>query len=204
MALASYSDLKAAIRNWCEDRADVDPVVADFIALSEAHFNLELRCREMTALATLGPNPTDGKHYLPIDFEAVRRVVDPVNPERRLAYISPDKAVARYNTTTGNSSAYSIIGSELATYPKAAGNVSLLYYQKIPALSDVNTSNWLLVKYPNLYLEAGQMEAARYFKWSDELAIASARVAQMIDRLAEDDESAQYAAADRVNEGVNP
>ncbi len=38
----------------------------------------------------------------------------------------------------------------------------MIYYGKIPALSNQNTSNWLLVKAPDLYLYGSLVHAAPY------------------------------------------
>ena len=56
--------------------------------------------------------------------------------------------------SSGTSEAVTVSGSSLRIIPPgdASYNVTLRYRQKVPALSDSNTSNWVLESHPNAYL----------------------------------------------------
>jgi hypothetical protein len=43
------------------------------------------------------------------------------------------------------------------------------YYKKIPALSDSNTSNWLLAKSPAMYLYGALVQSAPYLRDDDRI-----------------------------------
>lgn len=45
-----------------------------------------------------------------------------------------------------------------------SGSVAGILYRNIPALTSGNTTNWLLTKYPTVYLYQGLAEAATYLK----------------------------------------
>lgn len=69
------------------------------------------------------------------------------------------------------------------------------YYVKVPALSDSNTTNWLLTSNPDLYLFAGLEACAKYLR-DPEGAMAWAAQAQgIIDTLN------SISAADQISGG---
>ena len=152
MALATYSDLKTAIAAWLV-RDDLTTRIPDFVALAEARINRELRCREMVTDLV---GTTDSQTIsVPDDFiEVVRFVLDTTN-DKMLEYRSIEDAHAR---TAGSGSVepsyFTIFGSYFVMYPPPGTEYTYAigYYAKVPALSDTNTTNWLLTKAPDLYL----------------------------------------------------
>ena len=46
--------------------------------------------------------------------------------------------------------------------PDGSYGVELLYYQRVPALSDSNTTNWLLTEAPDVYLYGSLVHSAPY------------------------------------------
>ncbi len=158
MAIDSFASLKSSIAAWAV-RTDFTAVIPDFITLAESLFNngdakMEvepLRLREMETAAT--STPSSGDITLATDFLEMRRVTLQSNPKRVLEYAPPDWLDGAYTTTTsGDPSFYTIVGSTLSIRPTSTSSLQYLYYAKIPALSDSNTTNWLLTKSPNAYL----------------------------------------------------
>ena len=99
---------------------------------------------------------------LPSNFLEMRRVVVNVSPQRPISLIAPDWATISYSGLSGTAWGYTIIGSTLAAFPQASDTMTLVYYAKIPALSDTNTTNWLLTDRPQIYLYGALLEAAPY------------------------------------------
>lgn len=161
MALANYSDLQAAIANWLDGRDDLTATIPDFIALCEARLNRSLRCREMEDTETLVPS--SGVCTLPTDFIEARQVKTVGSPVCVLEAVTPDYADNEYPTatSTGYPNYYSISGASLRTHPPSTASITLIYYQKIPALAS-SATNWLLTKAPGAYLYGSLMEAAPY------------------------------------------
>jgi hypothetical protein len=58
----------------------------------------------------------------------------------------------------------------LVPTPDTGYTGELTYYGKITALSDSNTSNWLLAYAPDLYLYGALLEATPYLKDDERLA----------------------------------
>jgi hypothetical protein len=76
---------------------------------------------------------------------------------------------------SGKPSYYTIVGTqiEVIATPDTGYTGELTYYAKIPALSDSNTSNWLLAYAPDLYLYGALLEAAPYLKDDERLPVWS-------------------------------
>lgn len=203
MTITSYLELKTAITNWFEDRSDLAAYADEFIDLAEAFFNLELRCREMEAVTDLVP--ASGVCVLPADYLEYRRVVEKASTRRSLSFIAPDAAEARYSSrNAGPACHFTIIGSGLHVFPQPSNNIELTYYQKVPALSGANTSNWLLARLPNLYLHACLMYAAEFIRDDDKIALETQFVRTWATKLNELDARANYANAGIVLSGATP
>jgi len=158
MALTTYTELKAAIADYAA-RSDLTTQIADFITLAETMFNHgddengfpPLRVREMETTTT--STPSSGSITLDTDFLEMRRVTSVDDPRRVLEYAPPEWIDLAYPTSdTGYPSFYTIIGSSLIVRPVGSSDIAYTYYEKIPALSGSNATNWLLTKSPNAYL----------------------------------------------------
>src|SRR6185503_2733971 len=72
------------------------------------------------------------------------------------------------NTTqlTGCPRFFSVVGGEFQFFPapSQAYNAELTFYQRIPALSASNSTNWLLTLNPDAYLYGSLLQAAPYLK----------------------------------------
>lgn len=201
MPFSTATELKAAVQSWL-DRSDYSTVADDMILLAEGHFNLELKAREMVEQVSLAP--TSGVCTLPSDFLGVIRVVGESTPRCLVTQMGSSIVDKKHDSSIGGLPAtYTIIGNELHTFPQSSVNIELTYWEKIPPLAS-NSSNWLLAKYPNLYLEACMLEAHRYFPNSGDLSLASARVSNMIDRINGQSMIEELADATKVNYDYSP
>lgn len=162
MALANYSDLKSAVADWLV-RSDLTSRIPDFIALAEARINRELRVREMIATET--GTVSSQTLAIPSDFvEALRFTLDTAS-DIPLEY-RPFEDAERRNAgnSSGQPAMFAVVGSEFRLYPTPDSDYTytLDFYQRVPALSDTNTTNWLLTKAPDLYLFGALAEAAPF------------------------------------------
>jgi hypothetical protein len=172
MALTTFSDLKSAAADWI-NRADLTAVIPTFITLAEAKFNRELRLRDMLVRA----EATTSNEFVavPADFlenYSLELNMAQIGPQQALGFIGPLEAkVLKANKITGLVRFYTIIDGafELLPAPTTDTDVILTYYQKIPALSDTATTNWLLTKSPDLYLYSTLLEAAPYLRDDDRM-----------------------------------
>lgn len=160
MGLANFSELKASVASWLM-RDDLTAQIPDFITLCETRNNMRLRVREMEATATLTIG-SDSTFTLPTDFIEPRRVLSNVDPVSPLFPITLD--LASTYSTSGYPYYYAIKGSSLRVYPPNTANITLDYWQAIPALSTGNPTNWLLTKVPAVYLWGTCLMAAPFLE----------------------------------------
>lgn len=193
MAITTYSELKTAIANWL-NRDDLTSVIPDFIALAETDFNRKLRTRQMIVRATA--TLADQYISLPSDFLEIDGYIQlNSSPPRKLTPVSPEQMQIerrRKGDVPGIPDTFTVIGDalEVNATPNQSFEIEMAYFQKVPALSATNTSNWLLQKHPDLYLYGALMQAANYI-WEDErLALMSAAYGQLLERIAEEDRNA--------------
>jgi len=179
MALdGTYSGLQASVADWL-NRADLTTQITDFIALGEARVNRVLRVLQMETFST-GASSTSAQGFgtvgFPTDWLQTRtlRLANPTRGQQLLEYVGEEELDdLQTQGLTGNTRYYTIINGEfqLLPAPSASVNYVLRYYAKIPALSVSNTSNWLLLKSPDLYLYSSLLGAEAYLKDDERLTI---------------------------------
>jgi hypothetical protein len=175
MALDTFAGLKATIADYL-NRDDLTSVIPSFITIAEAKFNRKLRTRQMVKRAN-GQIETAFFAY-PSDWLQAKEFQLNTNPIVRLQFVTEaygDELKSNRYVSTGQPVYYTITGTQLEFIPTPDSTYSaeLTYYAKIPALSDSNTSNWLLAYAPDLYLYGALLEAAPYLKDDERLAVWS-------------------------------
>jgi hypothetical protein len=181
MALGTYALLQSAVADWAA-RADLSPRMADYITMAESRFNRELRVRQMETEATV--TMTAGTGTLPTDFLAMKRVTYQGDPVRELYYQTPAYLQDAYpDTTASDPVVYTLEGLSIKVRPITSTSVKVLYWQKIPALADDATTNWLLTAHPDLYLAATLAEVAQWEPDIPDAARYEARTVELIERV---------------------
>lgn len=168
--ITDYTTLKEAVADWL-NRADMTAQIPVFIQLAEAKFNRELRVRDM--LARSESSSDEGYIPMPADFlQEYSMKLEAATPHQEISYVGADDAKKIKATgLTGEVRYYSIVGNtfELIPDPAEQVDVEMIYYAKIPALSDSATTNWLLTKSPDLYLYGTLLETVPYLKDDERL-----------------------------------
>ena len=151
-AIATYSDLVAAIRDHLMDSAYSNDAIDRGIRFAEAHFNRELRTPEMEskiAVTIAGELTT-----LPDDFLSLRSLYEVGTPSFPLKSMSPSGLIYTYGQQSGTPLAYAIEGRQLRVAPVGSATLGMDYYARIPALTLGSPNNWLLTTHPGLYFHA--------------------------------------------------
>lgn len=164
MAITTYAELQTAIGDWL-NRADLDQKIPDFIRLAESTLNDVLRQADMVTQST-GITITAGRATLPQDaLEVVYAQVGSAEDEP-LEQISPQQLTMLRRTRTrdaANPRFFAIIGRQIVVTPTpSSGTLDLDYYQRIPALTTSNTTNWLLTDAPHVYLYTSLLHATPF------------------------------------------
>ena len=164
MAITTYAELQTSIANWL-NRDDLTTVIPDFISLTEASINRDLRHYKMINRvdATL-----DSRYVqMPADWIETVRFGITSGTTYRIELISRDDMLEyrqNNNDTSGIPRFYANIGDTIEVFPTpdADYQMQLQYYAKTPALSASNASNWLLSTAPDIYLYGSLIQAAPY------------------------------------------
>jgi hypothetical protein len=164
MALTTYAELKASIADWL-DRDDLTNVITDFITLAEHQMEREIRHYKM--IERSAANLDSRYSAVPADWLQTIRFGITSADTYRLEMVSIDDIITKRERsldTVGRPKYYAHVGDlfELYPTPDKAYATELVYYQKIPALSASNTSNWLLDVAPDAYLYGSLLQAAPY------------------------------------------
>jgi len=172
MALDTFAGLKTTIADYL-NRDDLTSIIPSFIALAEAKFNRKLRTRQMVKRATA---TIDTQYFAyPSDWLQAKQFVLNTDPITYLEFVTnfqSDEIRQTASNAPGKPKYYTIVGSQLEVTPTPDTSYTgeLTYYGKITALSDSNTSNWLLLYAPDLYLYGALLEATPYLKDDERLA----------------------------------
>lgn len=182
MAVGTYAELKTALGNWLAKTYD-DERLVEFIALGEAVLNRRLRIREMETSADLSLTASTQTVALPTRYVAMRRLTLDGTPVRKLQFMPPIDFWTKWvSTTTSKPKAFTIEGENIVfgPIPDTTYTGKILYWASFAVLSDSNTTNGLLTKYPDAYLQAAMVEAMT-FKAEEQGVIAwSARLERTI------------------------
>lgn len=182
MAISTYSELQTACANWLS-RVDLTSRIPEFIALAEAKIQRTLRVRQMEERSTA--TATEWMS-LPTDYLEMRNVKLTGTPNVELTLISPGQADGLYTSASDKPMFYVLQANQLRLVPApdaATYTVEMIYFKKIPALSDTNTTNWLLTDAPDAYLYGTVTEALVMVQDDGRAAGASAAFARVIEDL---------------------
>ncbi len=191
MALDTYSALKASVADFL-NRDDLSNQVADFVTLAEAQINRDVRHWRMETRAT---TTLDARYVaLPTDWvETIRLVAD--DNYRALQLLSTDQLErARPGASAGAPQYYAHTAGQIELFPVPGESYTgeLLYYAKIDALSDSNTSNWLLSDSPDIYLYGSLIQSAPFLRDDERIAVWAAFYSAAVTRLNAAGAAAKY------------
>lgn len=166
LAFQTRDELINAINDWM-DRADLTGSAPAMIALCEARLRRELRPLSIETIT--GIAVADGAAALPADFDYMRTVIYDGNP---VDEVSPE--IGRQYGTGSIPRGYSLEAGALKTWPAITGTVTIIYQTRLPALSDANQSNELLLEHPDVYFFGSMMFAEGYLENDSRAALFKA------------------------------
>jgi len=199
MAITTYAELKSSITDFL-NRDDLDTVAPDFITLAEADLSRKVRHWRMEGRATA---EIDTQYSaIPADFLEVITFHVTSGNLRPLELISQAEMLQRrYENldTSGKPAYYALTAGEIEVYPTPDGTYTteLYYYKRISALSDGNTSNWLLEYFPDAYLYGSLVHSAPYLKDDARLQLWAALYEQAIASINRESEATKFGGSGR-------
>lgn len=185
MSIATRSELITSVGNWLH-RDDLAAVIPDFITLVEMRVNRRLRTAEMVSLAQVDTQAGVSTVSVPSDLLELINIEVQGSPNASLQVVTPSILNGKYSSDNqGKPCVFAQIGSDykLAPTPDAIYTLDVNYYAKVPALTDANTTNWLLTNYPDIYLYGCLVEAKAYIKDQKNLPTWTAALQEGIKEL---------------------
>ena len=172
----NYSELKTNIANYL-NRSDLTGQMDMFIDNVEGELNRRVRTKEMIKRATATADaqylslPTDWLEGINVEIAS-----NNFSPLFQQSVESLDVYRKSINNSTGQPVYYAFVDStiELAPTPDSSYTLQLTYYSKVDALSDSNTSNFVLANHPDVYLYGALKHASIYLMEDDRVAMFSA------------------------------
>lgn len=182
MAITTYAELQTAIGDWL-NLADLDQKIPDFIRLAESTLNDVLRSADMVTQST-SIAITSGRATLPADALEIVYAQVASSEDEPLEQITPQQLTMLRRTRTRNAANprfYAIVGRDIVVTPTpASGSLDLDYYQRLPVLSDSNTTNWLLTDSPHIYLYTSLLHATPFLMDDARYAVFNNTVSQQV------------------------
>ena len=196
MSITTYSELKSNIADWLL-RDDLTSVIPTFISLAESQINRDIRDHRMVKRATA---EVDTKYFLkPSDWLETIRFQLNTTPIATLLFVTPDQASEEQIkfTASGKPKYFTNVGTqiEVVPTPDAVYTGELMYYAKVPALSDSTTENWLLSSAPDIYLYGTLMQAAPYLNDDGRIAVWQGLYRQGVETLKLQDERSRIGSS---------
>lgn len=170
MALGTLPGLKTGLADLL-NRPDISSeALSNFVTLAESQMNRRLRCRKMVSRFYAAVPASSEFVALPDDFIGPLDMMTGGDPMRRLKYLEPDSLanVKAANRFCGGECTkyYSIVGNTLRFLPLPPSDmtVELVYWARVPALTDAAPTNWVLTDHPDVYLYGSAIQACIYLK----------------------------------------
>lgn len=174
------------------NRQDLTAVIPDFVVLATTRIQRDMaRVKHPYMINRAQASVIDNYIPLPTDFVAVYQLMDQ-DTSVALEYISPDQSksiqsqgwsgtttqsavMPPYASPAGPIYYYTIIGNRFRIYPPpgqaSPDLLDLWYYARLNPLNNSTTTNWVLSRYPDLYLYGSLLHTAPYLKEDDRITV---------------------------------
>ncbi|HAH10222.1 MAG TPA: hypothetical protein DCL48_08985 [Alphaproteobacteria bacterium] len=162
--ITSYATLKTEVGAYYGNRSDIAAKAAGFIQLAEAEINAYLRVNPMQAVTTL----TAASSVVTLPSGAVKahtiRQTETNKPKINWTDIATIENYLSEISETGQPEWAAEVDGTIYLAPAPANGVTfrVTYLAGVPALSDSATTNWLLLKRPDIYLWGALEQASLY------------------------------------------
>ena len=193
MSIANYSELKTAVANWL-NRSDLTTYIPDFVTLGEAMIYRELRINAMET--ALNVTISSGVAAAPSDYVELKHAYLDGAPTRYLKRKDARFIYEKYPVRSSDSRPAFIAkeGSNFifGPYPDSAYTVKGIYYARLEALSDSNTTNWFTTNAPDILLYASLMSAEPFLKNDSRLLVWGSLYENIKDDIQREENNEQF------------
>jgi hypothetical protein len=178
--IGTYSQLQAAIADFLL-RQDLTATIPTFIRLAEAQIARDLRDWRMEKRSVFAFD--DGLEDLPADWIETIRVQVVGSGEVRHVGHSEMMDLKRDTQLQGEPYYFTHQAGKLELYPIPNAEGELVYFSKVPALSDAEPTNWLLTDAPDVYLYGALIHSAPFLQEDERIQVWSQLYAAAVGNL---------------------
>jgi hypothetical protein len=196
--LSNFTDFKATIRKWIDRQSIPDDVVQGWIRMAELRADRELMVKEGVARDTVTMSSNSVKlpdDWIQTEYLRYAPAAGSANPDIRngktLQFRSNEQFWQLQNDVDNSdhlAAIYTIVGDVLYLNPAIAPTdltvLEIGYYAKVPPLA-LNTSNWLLDNYSDLFLYATLANSGMYLVEDDRVPLWQTVATDMINKANE-------------------
>lgn len=163
MAITTYAELKTAIADFL-NRDDLGAVASTFISLAEAQIDRDVRHWRQEKRVEVVPD--EQYENLPHDFIEFQDLNLNDGTGLQLVSTAEMQSLKRNSQESGKPLYFRSTADQIEFYPVPNGDytLSLHYYARVPALTDADPSNWVLVYAPDIYLYGALIHSAPYLQ----------------------------------------
>jgi hypothetical protein len=209
MAIDTYAKLQSEILDTL-DRTDLVADVTEFtpgtiegavqraISKAERRIIRRLRTREFETSSSISTVSGTETISIPSDLVMIKAAVIQTNPnvvlqQKDLTTLLNDNP----STATGTPASYAAFGTSLylRPVPGTAQTIKLFYYNSPTPLSDSNTSNTILTKYPDLLLYGALIEITAHVEDDERLQIWKGAFDEAVKDITEDNTLNRWSGA---------
>ncbi len=119
-------------------------------------------------------------------------------PVTSLQYISPEMLYRVWaGSSSGKPDSYSIIGDKIyfGPTPDSAYNYTMTYYKTFRALSDSNTTNWVILNAPDVYLYGALLQAEPFLQNDQRIPVWERGLRQALSDLQSQDDKDRHSGS---------
>jgi len=200
----NYLEVKEIALSYSDRESDAElPAKIDsFLRIVEARVDRVLKVQRMTVRTLLTTVAGQEYYGLPSDFAGLRdievRSADTIDGEARdrvtLEYLSPEQMNSATGIPASQSNIYyTIIANQLQISPPQDSNVlELVYYRKLPNLTENDNTNWLSEDNPDTYVFGLMVEISAFVKNEQSTALWDARFKESLAEIDLDDSKSRW------------
>lgn len=194
--ITDYTSLKASIAERLH-RSDLTSLIPEFIADAEARIYNDLRIQAMEE--SYSQAIASGVAALPTGFMEWKFLYVDASPAKKLTRKDAEWIYTNYPTRSaeGTPVFFAREGSNLifGPYPPDGLTVKGVYYKRPAALSDSNTTNWLIENAPDLLRYAALTEAAVHMRDSETHQVFDGKTVQLLRRVQKTDDQESFSGS---------
>lgn len=175
---------------------DVTDKIDGFLKITESRINRALRVAKMSVRSIIGVIAEEAYYGLPADFGGLRDIEwsTSESAKKTMTYRNPEQmnnfTFLDASGDTGRVAGmyYTLIAQQIQIWPpQAEGNIEIVYYQKLPALTESDPNNWLSDGDPDAYIFGLLVEISSYVKDKDAATLWDGRFKESVEAIVDED-----------------